>query len=409
MDRSSRPQALVLPDADDADFDRVVQRLLEAVREHLDLDVAFIGEVTDGARVFRYVDSRSNIDLISPGVSDPIDESYCGHVLSGALPEFIRDPRQHPVAERLAGTDSIPVGTHLSVPIRLSDGRVYGTFCCFAFDVRDDLVAGDVRAVRMVAELAGEFLEAMHAARDERRDRRDAVRAIVDDPHSIELVFQPLWDLRSMTVVAVEALSRFPGRVGGPAWHFAEAAAVGLGIDLELRAFTLALEALHDVPDPVRLNVNVSPETLLSPVFFDLITGCPPGRLVVEVTEHAVVEDYTEMRAVSDRLSRHGVWLSIDDVGRGFSGLHRILESEPEELKLDGAVIRDVDTNPVKQALVEAFCTFGKRVGFQVVAEGIESEAELAMLKRLGASIGQGYHLARPGALADALDAVAPA
>lgn len=170
-----------------------------------------------------------------------------------------------------------------------------------------------------------------------------------------------------------------------------------------MHAVRLAMTALDDIPEPIRLNINVSPDTLCSEEFLDLMSSVPRDRLVViEVTEHAVIEDYTQVRLASARLTELGIWLAIDDVGMGFSGLNRILESTPEELKLDRVVVRDVDSSPVKQALVEAFCTFGRRMVFGVVAEGIETEAELSTLQALGATTGQGYHLGRP----DRLDAV---
>ncbi len=392
--------ALALADSPEPTSDRAIEQLLRAVREHLDLDVAFVGEIKDGQRRFRHVDTRPGVDAVKVGAADPLEQSYCHYVLAGKLPAFLADPKQHPVAAGLPVTHELPVGSHLSVPIRFSDGRVYGTFCCFSTRVESSLDAGALSPLRLVADLAAGYLEAIDAVQAERRERRRSLEAVLADPGALTVVFQPLRDLRTMELVALEALARFPGRSEGPAWMFAEAAEVGLSLDLEMRAIRAALSAFDDIPAPVKLNVNVSPATLCSEEFFDAIAGTPPGRLVVEVTEHAAIDDYGELQKASARLAAAGIWLAIDDVGMGFSGLNRILESSPHELKLDAAVIRDVDHNPVKQALIESLHSFGRRAGLQIVAEGIETAAELDALRAIGVTQGQGYHLGHPQPLA---------
>lgn len=380
--------------------ERMVQRLLRGVREHLDLEVAFVGEVADGRRTFRFVDVKEGAEgIVSPGASNPLDDSYCGHVIEGRIPEFLLDPSTDPVAAEMRVTCDLPVGTHLSVPIRFTDGRVYGTFCCFSRQVKEALRDDDMKTMRLMSEMAGEYLEALDAEERRWRERRALIEGVLSDPGALTVVFQPLRDLETMRVTSVEALSRFNAHGKGPDWFFGEASAVGLGIELELFALRTALDALDVLPDTVRLNVNVSPDTLISDEFLLEVKGLPRGRLVVEVTEHAAVEDYAQLRAASARLADQGIDLSVDDVGMGFSGFNRILESDPSELKLDAIVVRGVETNAVKQALVETFCSFGRRAGFEIVAEGIETAAELETLRELRVATGQGYHLGRPAPL----------
>lgn len=393
------PYADIVAPPGTAGHGRIVERLLRAVREHLCMDVAFVSEITGGHRIFRYVDAGDNDGLIEVGDVGPAKDSYCGHVVSGDLPELLVDPARHPLAGSLQVTSELPVGSHLSVPITFSDGSVLGTLCCISFDVRSGLNQDHVAAVRMVAQLAGEYVEAIHHAESDQRTRRETVETVLTDPHGMDMLFQPLRDLDSMEIVGIEALARFPRGDFGPEWFFAQATEHGLGVELETRAVHLALEALPRIPEPIRLSVNVSPDTLQSDMFLETIAGVPPGRLVVEVTEHAVVHDYTGMKRAAARLSALGVRLAIDDVGMGFSGLNRILESAPQELKLDAVVITGVETNTVKQALVDAFCTFGRRAGFDVIAEGIETHEQRQCLRELGVQIGQGYHLGRPSPL----------
>lgn len=110
-----------------------------------------------GERVFRVVDSDRSV--IHEGGRGSLEESYCHYVVNGSLPEFLADPSRHPVSARLAATAALGVGTHLSVPIRLSDGQVFGTLCCFGFEVRPDLGPRDVETLRMLGDLVRGHVE----------------------------------------------------------------------------------------------------------------------------------------------------------------------------------------------------------------------------------------------------------
>lgn len=376
-----------------------IRRTVRALREHLDLDVAFVSQFVDGNRVFRFVDAEDEESPIEVGGSDPLDESYCHYVVRGQLPEFLRDPNEHPLAATLPATDGLPVGTHYSVPIEFSDGRTYGTFCCFAHDVRADAEPEDVRALRMMASLIAEYLEESDRRSVEQTKRRDLIQDVLADPDGLSIVFQPLVDINSGEIVSLEALSRFTGKNEGPAWFFTEAAEVGLGLELDLKAVGTTLGRFGEIPHPVRLNMNVSPETLMSRSFSEMVCDVPFERLVVEVTEHAAVQDYAALQAASDALTARGVRMSIDDLGAGFSGLSRILETGADELKMDRSIVQSVDADPVKQAMIHALVGFCSRAGFALVAEGVETEAELTMLRSLGVKLAQGYWFARPAPL----------
>jgi EAL domain-containing protein (putative c-di-GMP-specific phosphodiesterase class I) len=374
----------------------IVQRVLAAARQHLGLEIAFVSQFIDGQRVFRYVDSDAGLSLVEVGGSDPVENSYCHYVALGALPGFLRDPAEHPVSARLPATAALGVGTHLSVPIRFSDGRVYGTFCSFGMQVRPDLQPRDLQTLEMLAGLVGDHLESLDADERDQAHRREQIFGVLADPLGITMVFQPLVELATEQIIAVEALARFPTLGDGPQSVFAHAWSVGLGGELEIKAVRAALSALDRLPDRWRLGVNVSPSTLVNDEFLGAVHTVPPGRLAVEVTEHDAVDDYDELRAARRRLRAVGIRLAIDDVGMGFSGLNHILESEPDTIKIDAAVVRDVDTSPAKAAMIQALVSFGDRMDILVVAEGIETANELAALRTLGITVGQGFHLARP-------------
>jgi len=105
---------------------------LHAVRSHLGMEVAFIAEFSEGARIFRHVDGRSEHVTLCVGDSNPLEDSYCQRVVDGRLPELIHDAAQLAEALLLPVTTELPVGAHLSVPIRFSDGALYGTFLLFS-------------------------------------------------------------------------------------------------------------------------------------------------------------------------------------------------------------------------------------------------------------------------------------
>jgi DNA-binding transcriptional ArsR family regulator len=136
-----------------------IQRALTVMRAHLGLDVAFVSHVRDGRRIFTHVDTASDPAPIKVGGSDPADDSYCHYVIRGEVPQLLVDPARHPVTSRLPGTRTVPVGTHLSVPIELAGGDVYGTCCCFSYDVREHVDERDLAAVGMVAQLVASQLE----------------------------------------------------------------------------------------------------------------------------------------------------------------------------------------------------------------------------------------------------------
>lgn len=391
--RDPGPAGLTGPDSE---YVAAIERTLRAARKHLGVEVAFISEFVGGDRVFRYVDARTVPSAVAVDGRDPLEDSYCHYIVNGELPEYMQDPRQHPIPASLAVTEALPVGTHLSVPIRFSDGQTYGTFCCFDHDVRPEVEPHTVVALRMMADLVAEYLEVLDDRKTAQRERRDRINQILEDDQALTMFVQPIIDLTTGATVAVEALARFRDTATGPTWFFQEACDVGLGVELDLKAVKTALRLLDVLPSDLRLNVNLSPETLADPACIEIMTKVPPGRLVVEVTEHSVVNDYTTLNEAGSRLEALGIATSIDDVGAGFSGLSRILQTSAEELKIDRAIVSGVHNDPAKQALIEALASFCTRTNRRLLGEGVECEEELEMLRSLGVDLAQGYYFAKP-------------
>jgi len=211
------------------------------------------------------------------------------------------------------------------------------------------------------------------------------------------MLLQPIVELATGRIAGAEALARFPdSSERSPDVWFAEAAAAGLGVELELSAIRAALCMLSKLPGSTYLSVNASPATVVSDPLLELLSSAPAGRLVLELTEHVPVADYDQLAGPLNRLRWQGVRLAVDDAGSGYSSLQHILNIAPDIIKLDATLVRDVDTDPARRSLVASLKTFADRTDAAVVAEGIETEQEHAALVRLNIGFGQGYYLGRP-------------
>ncbi|MFE4229317.1 EAL domain-containing protein [Arthrobacter sp. NPDC056886] len=214
--------------------------------------------------------------------------------------------------------------------------------------------------------------------------------------------FQPIRDLGAGEIVGAEALTRFvssPFR--SPDQWFDEADSIGRGLELEFLALETALLAAADLPAHLYIAVNLSPAACLDPRLCDIVrdSGLKPGRIVVELTERSAVADYVRLAAALAPLRSAGLRIAIDDVGAGFSSMRHILRLSPELIKLDRTVVAGIDNDPNQRALCAAMVSFSSQIGASLVAEGIETNSELATVTELGVNTGQGYFLGRPSVL----------
>jgi EAL domain-containing protein (putative c-di-GMP-specific phosphodiesterase class I) len=248
----------------------------------------------------------------------------------------------------------------------------------------------DALEVRMAAEREA-------AAEHERRQRRiDAAMA----PGALTMLFQPVAALATGAVVGAEALARFACEPKRPPdeW-FAEADAIGRGVELELAAIAAALDQLDRLPPNVFLALNASPMTAVAPELEDLLARHPGHRLVLELTEHTRVGDYDALLVALARLRARGVRIAVDDTGAGYAGFQHLLELRPHIVKLDTTLTTGIHADPIRRSLAAALVTFANEIGATIIAEGIEVAEELTTLRRIGIPWGQGYHLARPASL----------
>lgn len=136
----------------------MLQCLIRAVRQHLRMDICFISEFHGDYRTIRFVDAPKDPELLRPGTSDLLESTYCQRVVDGRLPELIHNAQELPEAQALPATRKFGIGSHISVPIKLPDGRLYGTFCCFDFEPIDSLDPRDLAYLRTFADTAGELI-----------------------------------------------------------------------------------------------------------------------------------------------------------------------------------------------------------------------------------------------------------
>lgn len=373
-----------------------IEHILRAARDHLGMEIGFISEFTDGRRVFRHVESLNSNVCIEVGASDPVEKSYCHWVAKGVLPQLIRDAANHPFTASFPVTKSLPVGAYLGVPIRLRNGKVYGTFCCFSTRPDQSLTERDLAVMEAFAQLAREQIQQTLDKDEARQEKLRRIRAVIES-RSVEIVYQPAVRLDEPRIAFVEALARFHSKPSQPPdqW-FAEAAEVGLGVELEILAVKLAIEGLKTLPDAVVMSINVSPRTVLDTDLRQALSAVPLDRIILEITEHEAVKFYEPVLKVLEPLRKQGLRIAVDDAGAGYASFQHILRLRPELIKLDTTLSRGIDSDLSRRALAAALVWFAKQIGSDLVAEGVETERELQTLRELGVNLVQGHLLAWP-------------
>lgn len=235
---------------------------------------------------------------------------------------------------------------------------------------------------------------------------------------SLRAVFQPIAASAGLAVLGYEGLIRGPAgsSLESPAALFAWARANGRQRELETACLRTVLAGFTRLALPGKLFVNVSaamllgldgpdherpaadaPNSQLARLLRGL--GADPARVVIEITEEQAVADYPRLLEVARGLAALGYALAIDDLGAGYASLRLWLELRPSFVKLDNAFVRGSDADPFKRCFLGAMQHLARCADACLIAEGVESAAELALLQKLGVAYVQGYHLARPSAL----------
>ncbi|MES2261647.1 MAG: GGDEF domain-containing protein [Pseudomonadota bacterium] len=228
----------------------------------------------------------------------------------------------------------------------------------------------------------------------------------------LSALFQPIIQMQGGDIIGYEGLIRGPSDspLHAPMNLFKVARACNLTLEVEHLCRRVVLERFAELNLPGRLFLNVSPECLLlqrdgshgvahgETLQYIQQTGINPERVIIELTESQPTYDYELMREAVLHYRNMGFQIAIDDLGEGFSSLRLWSELRPEYVKIDMHFIQGINTDPVKLQFVRSIQEIADQSDTLVIAEGIETQAELLVLRDLGVAYGQGYHLGRPHA-----------
>lgn len=275
-------------------------------------------------------------------------------------------------------------------PIRW-EGRLIAVL---ALATKDPQVAETVRNRFDYFEELGSYAGSLFGAQVNTFVRQSSLRAELGDiidQRRFHPVFQPFVNLATGDVVGYEALTRFDD--DRPVdQHFIDAHDVDLASQLEAACAAAALEATRDLDPGLFLSVNFSPNTLLDGTAAATLANAQ-RRIIIEVTEHARIDDYAGVREAVRSIP--GCSLAVDDAGAGYTSLSHILELQPQYVKLDISIVRNIDSNRPRQAMAAGMCHFAAQSGTVIIAEGVETQAEADVLRDLGVTLGQGGILAQ--------------
>ncbi len=239
---------------------------------------------------------------------------------------------------------------------------------------------------------------------DEAAGARDALARLING-QGLKMVVQPIVDIRTGKAHAYEALARFgqPRQDGSPLHWFALAEELGQRPALERACVRGGLELLAARPPGTSLSLNLSAPVLLEADTMDMLERAGDSLpddlagLIIEITEETLVHSDMDLLNAIEPLRARGARLAVDDMGAGYSGLRQITTVLPSYLKLDRSLVSGIDTDNDRAALVRALAGYSKQVGSLLVAEGVETDAELQAIRRLGVPLVQGFYLSRPG------------
>lgn len=384
-----------------------VHRLLTVARTQLRMQVAWVSEFVGSEQVLRFVDAEPDADAPAEGSTLPLSGSFCARVIDGRFPRLMPNTRDVPEAALLDVTAQLHIGAYVGVPLIGPNGAVAGMLCAIDGEPRPTLDERDVHALLLLAQVMHDLQQRAVSAAQAQSQRSDLLHALSDVVlgRGRTAVLQPIVDLTTGRAVAAEGLTRFSaphpaqadpatGRAAGQ-W-FDDAGRLGLREDLELAAADAVLDLLDAVPQEVALCVNLGPATLLASRLATLLQGRDLRRVVLEITEHAPVQDYDAVSAVLRPYRQAGLRLAVDDTGAGYASLRHVLAMQPDLIKVDMALTRGADTDVARRTLLSALAGFASSTGCLLVAEGVETPGELAAVASCGITLGQGYIFGRP-------------
>lgn len=237
--------------------------------------------------------------------------------------------------------------------------------------------------------------------------RRQEVARLLKEPKScLKAAFQPILKVRTGEILGFEALSRITGATSfsNIAELFPFAEKIGQLYPIETLCRRTVISSSSKILQAQELLfLNINPQVLTDSDFASGQTrtlieeqNLKPSDVVLEITERSAIEDFKVFREALAHYRNQGYLIALDDVGAGYSSLQSIAELHPDFLKVDRSLITNVNQDPTKWALLETFVTFSKRIGCQIIAEGVETGEEMRTVVQLGVDYIQGYYIGKP-------------
>jgi len=369
-----------------------IAQLLQTARQSLGLSLAFMSRMDGATQHLEVVESALPM-FFRDGNTQVQETSFCQAILDGKLPAVMPDVKDFPEAMKLPSARWPRIRSFVSVPVVLSDGTLYGTFCAAGFMADKQLTKRDKALMDVLSHAASLLIEPDVRRRAHAAEIAQRILPVIA-AGGPDVLLQPIVDLATGQRVGAEALSRFPREWDLPPDRcFADAHLIGEGDRLEMLALSRAADHISRVSGYVTM--NVSPATLLTPACAELIHRLPLHRIVLELSEHDPVEDYDALKAVLAPLREAGMRLAIDDVGAGFSSLRHIVITSPDVIKLDRSIVTGIAADAVLPVVTRSLVDLARATGAKVVAEGVETAEDAAALRTAGVDLGQGWHFGK--------------
>jgi EAL domain-containing protein (putative c-di-GMP-specific phosphodiesterase class I)/CBS domain-containing protein len=253
----------------------------------------------------------------------------------------------------------------------------------------------------------GELLDLVLPARAAKAGKPEQLGLLEDilDKRQLEAHFQPILDLKSGEIIGYEGLIRGPVEtpLHAPVELFRVAGKHGYALRLERLCRQTVLESFARLGLPHKLFLNVRPQCLALPGLGTTATrellrrlGLSPERIVIELTENLPFFDFNSVRAALTNYRNLGFNVAIDDLGEGFASFRLWSELRPEYVKADMHFVQGIDSDPLKLQFLKSIQQIADTCRSHIIAEGVETEAELAVVRDLGIPFGQGYLVGRP-------------
>ncbi|MCK4728301.1 MAG: EAL domain-containing protein [Desulfobacterales bacterium] len=289
----------------------------------------------------------------------------------------------------------------------IRDSLDYALFQKFGCYVGNAILNYD-KNVRLERQLYTALQEALADSASEKdkdaKRRLEQLKKIIEE-EEIYTLFHPIVRLPEYEIIGYEALSRGPGQgeFERPDKLFKVAYESDLLIELERLCRKKALTAASSMKPEHMLFLNVEPDSVNDPELRQIAastllldSSLTPDRIVLEITERSAIMAFSAFRSALEYFRALGFRIAIDDAGAGYATLQSIIELKPDFIKLDMSLIRDIDSDNVKQQLVKALKRFGQETGVSMIAEGIETKGELRTLLEMDIDLGQGFVFAYP-------------